>query len=93
MVWPDLVTITSGFTDFSTLLLMALALLGIALDFRLDVTGIGGKGFPDYVTPWYYTVLDQHCFEVESHHFLQSGCSFCLKCHPYLQWFLFPKYC
>ena len=45
MVWPDLVTITSGFTDFSTLLFFALVLLSIALDFRLDVTGMGGEGF------------------------------------------------
>ena len=42
---PDLVTVTSGFTDFSTLLVLALVLLSIALDFRLDVTGMRGKGF------------------------------------------------
>ena len=42
---PDLVTITSGFTDFSPLTFFALVLLSIALDFRLDVIGMGGKGF------------------------------------------------
>ena len=45
MVWPDLVTITFGFTDFLMLLFFALVLLSITLDIRLDVTGIGGKGF------------------------------------------------
>ena len=45
MIWPDLVTITSSFTDISTLLFLALILLSIVLDFRLDVTGMGGKGF------------------------------------------------
>ena len=83
MVEPNLVTITSGFTDFSTLLFLALVLLGIALDLRLDVTGMGGKGFASRLS-WYDTVLDQHGYEIESCHFLQLGCSFYLKCHPYL---------
>ena len=59
MVQPDLVTITCGFTDFSTLLFLALVLLSIALNFRLDVTGMGGEVLlPDYMTPWYDTVID-----------------------------------
>ena len=48
MVQPNLVTITAGFTDFSTLLFLALVLLGVAgltLDFRLDITGVGGEVF------------------------------------------------
>ena len=45
MVWPNLVTITSGFTDLSTLFFLALVLLSIALTFRLDVTEMGVKGF------------------------------------------------
>ena len=44
MVQPDLVTITSGFTVFSILFFFALVLLSIALDFRLDVTGMGVEG-------------------------------------------------
>ena len=44
-IQPDLVTITSGFTDCSILLFLALVLLGIALSFMLDVTGMEGKGF------------------------------------------------
>ena len=45
MIWPALVTITSGFTDFSPFLFFALVLLSVALYFRLDMTGMGGEGF------------------------------------------------
>ena len=45
MIQPALITIISGFKDFSTLLFFALVLVVIALNFRLDVTGMGGKGF------------------------------------------------
>ena len=54
-VWPDLVTITSGFTDFSTLTFLGIGTTQYrTLNFRLDVTGMGRKGLlPDYATPWY----------------------------------------
>ena len=48
MVWPDLAMITTGFTDFSPLLFLAVVVLrvvGLTLDFRLDVMEMGGEGF------------------------------------------------
>ena len=43
MLQPNLIMITAGFTDFSTLLTLALVLLREA-GLRLDATGMGGEG-------------------------------------------------
>ena len=61
-LWPDLVTITAGFMDFSTLIFIAFVLLRVAgstLDFRLDVTGMGEEGFASRLC----NTLEWHSFK------------------------------